>query len=1024
MAETIREMVIRMTMDAGGFRKSADEAKRQINLLNGELKAAGSASDGTANKLKLLGEKLNIQKGQVDNYAKAVEQAKKNLANANTEADKLAKARNLSKLESDLNKAKSAAKATADEINKINAMKFTNFGTAMQTAGRQMQGFARGFNLYIAAPLAALGVGSYKAYTTFESAFAGVRKTVDATEETFTILQEGIIAMSETMPTSAAELAGIMEMAGQLGVPTDNLLEFTKTMAMLGESTNIDSKGGAADLARFMNITKSAWGETDKLGAVLVALGNNFATTESEILDMSTRLAAAGTLTGYSATQIMGLAAAMSSMGIEADAGGTAAGKLMKEMQLAAETGGEAADMFAKVMGTDAKGFAASFKTDAAQTMIDFFAGLASLDESGATSVVAMLDQMGITEVRMSNMVATGAANVELYSNATKMAAQAYDDGAALVEEASKRYATTESQDAMMYNKMENNMADLGENVAEAIKPAKEALDGLLESVKGMSEVDQQKIVNVMGALIISGAGLMAIGKTASAIGGISKGIGYLMEHKEGILTTLKGIGTSPIFGAVAAGAAIYALIAFLDSIPTDAEQILGSLANIQINVDEDSKNKTLQAIAEVKGKIDELNGAESTEFENTTAAVSAGYGTETMFGQAITYQKARAEKQISDLSGFYSKRINDLNRDIGEAVNNGDNATASSLAKTRDTLQNNWDKDVQAARDNYTSAISALVNGMMQAQPEAKAKLEKAAEDYDLIAQLEKVMRSKYDSYEDQKAGYSQFFTDAMLSRMTEFASPAMKNIIMSSTMDDIVMDPIEFYDLAKKMLMKSITDATSAANDGTLAYTLLDDLLSADGATDMLNMTQLQGALDGIVETLDFKQAAQKAIDNGNADLFGENLTQGLADGITTNTSTVSDTMNTVRDDTLTALRAAFAMHSPSRLMMGEGINIPAGLAEGITAGANLAYAAMAVMQTRLVSEAALTARMMSAAFAQNLNLSPTTSGISGGTTGGGNTNITFTGNMEVKSKTDAAVLASQIAALNRRSKAGYGS
>jgi hypothetical protein len=75
------------------------------------LKAAGSATDNTANKLKLLGEKLNIQKGQVDNYAKAVEQAKKNLANASTEADKLAKARDLSRLETDLNKAKAAAKA-------------------------------------------------------------------------------------------------------------------------------------------------------------------------------------------------------------------------------------------------------------------------------------------------------------------------------------------------------------------------------------------------------------------------------------------------------------------------------------------------------------------------------------------------------------------------------------------------------------------------------------------------------------------------------------------------------------------------------------------------------------------------------------------------------------------------------------------------------------------------------------------------------------------------------------------------
>ncbi len=1013
MAETIREMVIRMTMDAGGMRKSADEAKRQISLLNSELKAAGSASDGAANKLKLLGEKLGLQKGQIENYAKAVEQAKRNLANASTEADKLAKARDLSRMETSLKNAQAAAKKTADEINRINAMKFTNFGNAMQTAGRQMQSFARGFNLYIAAPLAALGVGSYKAYTTFESAFAGVRKTVDATEEEFAILQEGIIAMSETMPQSAAELAGIMEMAGQLGVPKNNLLEFTKTMAMLGDSTNIDSVGGAEALARFMNITKSAWGETGKLGAVLVALGNNFATTESEILDMSTRLAAAGTLTGFSATEIMGLAAAMSSMGIEADAGGTAAGKLMKEMQLAAETGGEAADMFAKVMGTDAAGFAASFKTDAAQTMINFFAGLASIDESGATSVVAMLDQMGITEVRMSNMVATGAANVELYSNATKMAAQAYDDGAALVEEASKRYATTESQDAMMYNKMENGMADLGENIATTVEPVKNALDDLLSRFKNLSEVDQQKIVNVMGALVLSGAGLFAVGKTASAVGSISKGIGYLLEHKTGIVNTLTRIGTSPLFIGIATGAAIYALIAFLDSIPTDAERILGSLANIQINIDENSKNATLAAIAEVKAAADALSGEKAQEYAGTSAAVAAGYGTSTMFGQALEYERAKAEKQVSDVSSMYSEQVDNLNRQIGAAVQAGDDALAMELSGQRDIVQSEWDSTVRMAQTEYTNIVSALVNGMMLAHPEAKAAMEKAAKEYDVLAMMEKALSSNSDemgqaAWDTLRSNIVQGLSDLGYGEQFDLNTDSYATLLLT----------------ARDAVMQSLKDNTALANEGSYAYTLLNTLMSADGATDMLDFTQLQGTLDGIVETLDFKQAAQKAIDNGNADLFGENLTQGLADGMVNSASTtMQPAANTVRDTTLDALRTAFDMHSPARVMIPEGMNIPAGLAEGITAGANLVYAAMNVMQARLVSQAAMTARMMSIAFAQNLNLNPTAGGITGAGAGNDGTSITF-GDVYVKSKTDAEVMARQIATLNRRNKAGYGS
>ena len=48
---------------------------------------------------------------------------------------------------------------------------------------------------------------------------------------------------------------------------------------------------------------------------------NNFATTESEISTMSLRLAAAGTQIGLEESEILGLAAALSSLGIEAEAG-------------------------------------------------------------------------------------------------------------------------------------------------------------------------------------------------------------------------------------------------------------------------------------------------------------------------------------------------------------------------------------------------------------------------------------------------------------------------------------------------------------------------------------------------------------------------------------------------------------------------------------------------------------------------------------------------------------------------------
>ena len=107
----------------------------------------------------------------------------------------------------------------------------------------------------------------------FESAFAGVRKTVDATEEEFAQLRSDILEMSTDVASSADSIAEVMEMAGQLGIKKDALTDFTKTMIMLGDSTNLSAGEAAETLARFQNITGMSQKDFDKLGSTLVDLG-------------------------------------------------------------------------------------------------------------------------------------------------------------------------------------------------------------------------------------------------------------------------------------------------------------------------------------------------------------------------------------------------------------------------------------------------------------------------------------------------------------------------------------------------------------------------------------------------------------------------------------------------------------------------------------------------------------------------------------------------------------------------------
>src|SRR5690606_20758681 len=123
-----------------------------------------------------------------------------------------------------------------------------------------------------------------------------------------------------------------------------------------------------------------------KLGSTIVDLGNNLATTEAEISSMALRLAGAGKQIGLTESDILAFAASLSSVGIEAEAGGSAFSKVMVNMQLAAEQGGEDLKAFAKVAGMSASDFKKAYQQDATGAIISFIKGLSTAEERGLSA--------------------------------------------------------------------------------------------------------------------------------------------------------------------------------------------------------------------------------------------------------------------------------------------------------------------------------------------------------------------------------------------------------------------------------------------------------------------------------------------------------------------------------------------------------------------------------------------------------------------------------------------------------------
>ena len=336
---------------------------------------------------------------------------------------------------------------------------------AAQKAGQEMQAAGRVLTLGITAPLVAMAAASLKASVDFESSFTGVRKTVNATEPELQALAEGFRDLALELPTNVNELNRIGEAAGQLGIQTQNILGFTETMAALGETTNLSAEDAATSLARLSNITGLQQDEFDELGSTIVALGNNFATTEAEIVDFGLRIAGAGELAGLTEGEILGIGTAMSSIGVAAEAGGTSVQKVLNEMNQSVATGDEELRVFAEVAGITADQFEQAFREDAAGAFEAFVTGLGQQGDKSFT----VMEDLGLESERVIRAFLGLANSGDLLSEALETGNRAFEENTALATEVALRYGTTASQIKILWNHFTELRIVLGNQLLPAL---------------------------------------------------------------------------------------------------------------------------------------------------------------------------------------------------------------------------------------------------------------------------------------------------------------------------------------------------------------------------------------------------------------------------------------------------------------------------------------------------------------------------------------------------------------------------
>lgn len=669
----------------------------------------------------------------------------------------------------------------------------------------------------------------------FESAITGVAKTTDLTDEELAAMSDSIKALSTEIPATTEEIAAVAEAAGQLGIQKDALLDFTEIMTMLGTATNMTADEAATALARFANITGMTTDNYGRLGSVIVDLGNNFATTESEIVAMGTRLASAGKLAGLTEPEIMALAAAMSSVGIEAEAGGTAMTQTLNAIEKAVAKGGDDLAEFARIAGMSSEEFSSAWKNDAMSALTSFIGGLGKLDEQGESTVL-VLEDLGLTGIRQSNMLKALGLAADQMTGAVNTANTAWQQNTALTNEANKRYATAQSRLTMMQNAYNNLKVAIGDAYTPALSEAYGVGTKVLNEITKFVQANPGVVAAITGLSTALGAAAVAAAAFALKAKIAAAAAAFLTTVTPGVNVIM---GVAAAVGVVTAG-----IIALASSAANDAVPSVKELTEA------------------ARGMREAMNEAKATYDDTVTSTMAAAGVADTYIGKLEELEAAglntdEQHRQYHNTLALLCQVVPELADYIDletDTINGGTEALrANTEAWKQNAMQQAYQDQLTELYSQYSAVlIEAEENsiGLTKAQYSLEAAQQKLSDTYAQMDALWADAQKQADAYYDQYG----YYTDATAFLSQEYydlqnsiydtnneiwaAEKSIKNY--NKAMEDDA-DAVSDAEAEIALAEEAVKNLTASMNEGTGA--------SEEAAA---QVSEFQAAISGVQEKI----------------------------------------------------------------------------------------------------------------------------------------------------------------------------
>ena len=915
-AESLKQKRSILAETEKAYKQNTKQLNENIKGLNGQKSAIGSLMTSKKAEIQALESAnagLNKNSQAYKDNVKAIQWTQNEYKGLQKQHDEVSKSilsneSALNRESAAYNSAKSAVANASQQYKTLaqnqkaivgmeKALNLQDVGESWQKAGQSIDAITKPIQLASVA-LAAGGVASAKFAIDFEDNFANVKKTVDGTEPQLEKVRQGIIDLTTTgidgrnaIPQTTAQLTELAATGGQLGIATDEIVNFTETMAQMNTATNLNGAEGAAILAKFMNVTGTEQREVRNLGSAIVDLGNHSATTEADIASMALRLGRTGTVVGISAQDVLGYSTALSSLGIDAEAGGSAVSRTWTKLQNAVSQGGEDLDNFSKISGMSADEFKQAWAESPSSAFNSFVKGLSQSED-----IISDLQNVGINDVREGDAMKALATGYDKMVSALQRANTAWEDGTALQNEFDAKAETTASQIQVTKNNLVEAARGIGETFLPTIKNVSGGIKDFAQDIANMDDDSKQGLINI-------GTGLIGMGAGAKVIAGTAKGVGNFVETlgKLGVaaptLASMGPVALAAAGGILAVGAAAVVGVkayqeyhdAQLDVVKATDEQIQATKKSLDTYTKiQGWKSEAQQLETTIKTSTDteEVDRAKK-KLEELKAQVEQEYNI------TLTANDGDLNKTLEKLGNRATSDLRGQRGDLQQQINESDFSQAVSNMK-------DYDNQLQTAQnsvDKYSSALAKskdIMSDYRTEQNELKsAEKSMPRDEYikkqnELAESYEKTLNAMYEAEgvsDKVKAHaltdpYGNANIDEGIGYLKSALSDAQTEVNNLSADFDKSSAEVEQY----KEAVKGVADVTSALVPEQLANGEYSQALSGikTALGDVKSYTQEMGFdkfASDITEQLTvaqqgFKNIAQvaKSGDNGISNFFSD--------------------------------------------------------------------------------------------------------------------------------------------------------